>query len=611
MAQSSAQVIERRLMRLLVTVLAVYAGWTLAHQAATFVGISWTRLELAWTWLLAPLLGLSYFWAGQVSAHFASALDLTAPLDPDPPSRWTGFWLVLFTLIAVALVVFVNRPDFDDAEYLQQAIQTLRHPDRPLYSFDASLGTVIDRFRFAPYRITSYETFVALVSGLGHIGLLDAYYLVLPSLWAALSVQVAFLFLRWFLPRPWALLGVGLFLLIAITWGETHVAYGNRMYVRLFQGKGLLIVLTTPLTVLMALLWMCRSSASAWTALLATQVMAVGVSSSGIVITLFATAVGLAAGWLAQPCVRALARAALGGATLAYPVALGLWLKFASSAAGKVEDIGTYLPIQASFGGSTRLMLVIATAVAVLVLLARPMARAWRETGAASTAQTPSASLGWLLVASTVLVLNPLLIGLITEATSRNMNWRLAWAAPVPLMLAAGFCCLLMWAHRQRASRRLWAGLLALGLPLAFFAADLPTLRTSNNVTWGFWQHKLPPEYTDAAALARQIRERTDLTQPVTVLVEPRVGTWLTVVAPELRLVMPGHGYRIVLRTIMDAQEMDDRARLVDNVDAVVAGDAGLQALARRYGVTVVAHQRSVSRRERLEPYDLMVVAQN
>lgn len=645
---------ERQILRLLLTAVVVFVCWTLAHQVATFAGVSWARLQLVTAWLLVPLVGLGCVWSGKVASIFAAALtetDSRATFEspsllptalmvavaavvgwatPSYPIRWAmvlggaalwwGFvwlrpippstiapapnaehqgstasawtWLAVFMLIAVAMIVFVNRSDFDDAEYLQLALQTLQYPDKPLYGFDASLGTVIEQFRFAPYRITSYETFVALVSSLGHIDLLDAYYLVLPTLWAALSVAVAFLFLRWFLPRPWALLGVGLFLLIAITWGETHVAFGNRMYVRLFQGKGLLVVLTTPLTALLSLLWMRRSCASTWVALFAMQVMAVGVSSSGIVVTLFATAIGLAAGWLAQPSLSALARAMLGGLVLAYPIGLGLWLKFASNAAGKVEDIGTYLPIEASLGGHARQMLLLATTAVVLTMLARPMVRAWQRCETASPTQLPAASFGWMLVASTVLVLNPFLIGYITEATSRNMNWRLAWAAPVPLMLAASFCFLLIWTHRQRASHRVWAGLLAVGLPLSFAAVDLPTLRAGNNLSWGFWQHKLPPEHADAVALARQIRAQVDLTKPVTLLVEPRVGTWLTVVAPEFRLVMPGHGYRVTLGTVLPAQEMADRARLVDNVGAVVAGDAELLALARRYGVTVVAKKQ-------------------
>jgi hypothetical protein len=112
-------------------------------------------------------------------------------------------------------------------------------------------------------------------------------------------------------------------------------------------------------------------------------------------------------------------------------------------------------------------------------------------------------------------------------------------------------------------------------------------------------------------ALARQIRARADLSQPVTVLVEPRVGTWLTVVAPEFRLVTPGHGYVVTLQTILPAQELADRVRLVDNVNGVVAGDAGLLALARRYGVTVVAHKRTDPILNMLEPYELTAITQN
>jgi ADP-heptose:LPS heptosyltransferase len=68
---------------------------------------------------------------------------------------------------------------------------------------------------------------------------------------------------------------------------------------------------------------------------------------------------------------------------------------------------------------------------------------------------------------------------------------------------------------------------------------------------------------------------------------------------------MPGHGYVVTLQTILPAQEMADRVRLVGNVDGVVAGDAGLLALASRYGVTVVAVKRPSSERDGLADYEL------
>jgi hypothetical protein len=56
---------------------------------------------------------------------------------------------------------------------------------------------------------------------------------------------------------------------------------------------------------------------------------------------------------------------------------------------------------------------------------------------------------------------------------------------------------------------------------------------------------------------------------------------------------------------------MADRVRLVSNVNGVVAGDAELLALARRYGVTVVAHQLKAPNHKSLEPFELTAIVQN
>src|SRR5690606_14840015 len=98
--------------------------------------------------------------------------------------------LLLFCTCASALFValFAVRPDLDDASFLQIALQTLAYPDKAPFSFDASLGEVIEQFRFAPYRFTSYEILVAFLSELIGISAGAAYYILLPGISATLSV---------------------------------------------------------------------------------------------------------------------------------------------------------------------------------------------------------------------------------------------------------------------------------------------------------------------------------------------------------------------------------------------------------------------------------------
>jgi hypothetical protein len=644
MISTNAFRLERHAMCLLLACLFLFSFWTIAHQFSTFLEVSWSDLLRVSTWALAPIAVLSIFMSRSLATTYVGQLttpDNTAQNAPSSTAWWLGMaalgallfvqsytlryvvlavalaaiWmmgrvsaysptapsnkpaaaplrgahnsiaLLLLTAAVVLIVLCANRSDFDDAEYIQSAIQTIRHPDKGVFTFDASLGTVLDRFRFAPYRLTSYETFVGLLATLTGMDILDVYYLLVPGAAAALSVLTAFIFLRWFLPLRWTIVAVVLFIAVALAWGESHVAFGNRMYVRLFQGKGLLIAITSPMAILMAMLWMRRPTSSTWLGLLAVQVAAVGVSSSGLVVTLFATAIGLLSGFLAQPSRRALLHTVVGGLTLAYPIGLGLWLKYLSSASGKVEEIGTYLPINASFGSSLReviAMLILCLTCAAL-LRKRPSVQGAPE----STASGSDRTAFWLVACSFLLVLNPFLIPFVTQATSQNMNWRLAWAAPIPLLLALGMTVL--WRSSLGAPRRFGLSLLGpAALCAAFFVAGAWTLAPGNKVTWSWASHKVPPEFHQARDLASEIRRLAPLGERPVVLVDPRIGTWLTVVAPEFKLVMPGHGYIVTLQTILEPGDFERRTRLLNNLGAIAEGDPSFDALLDLYHVNVV-----------------------
>jgi hypothetical protein len=640
--------VEQNAMHLAFIALSLYAFWTAALQMSTFLGVSWAVLTRAAGWLLLPIFILTYWISDRLAKLYASYLPEHLSDPSGMPSgyvwllclgfigfcvvfasfevRYTLFMLsftaiILFTsrkfvaktgitilpksdrvpsllaylcLIGLAglvtlLVLTVNRSDFDDAEYIQFALQTLRHPERAPNTFDSSLGIVLEQFRFAPYRITSYETFIAVVSQWTGLNILDVYYLLVPSVSATLSILVAFLFARWFLPLRWSLLAIGLSVFIAFAWGETHVAYGNRMYVRLFQGKGLLVAVTTPLTVIMALLWMRKPSLNAFFGLLVMQVVAVGVSSSGLVITLFATALGLLSGFMAQPRYRGLLAIVVGGITLAYPISLGLWIKYASSASEKIAEIGSYLPINGSLGGTWREALALAIMITAVLVKAGTRERANLVKGSDSSTTTERTYF-WLVFSCFALILNPFFIKHLVVVTSKNMSWRLAWAAPILLLLAISLVYLLHWARQNSEvflQKSVW--ILPIGLLVAFATVHPWALAETNQVRWGAPAHKVPPEYYRAVELAQSIRQQTPGQQEVTVLVEPRVGTWLTVVAPDFKLIMPGHGYPITLQTIMNKEDFEQRNLLVSSIDAIAAGDHSLNKLLDSFGVNVIA----------------------
>ncbi|MGC9975576.1 MAG: DUF6077 domain-containing protein [Syntrophales bacterium] len=226
--------------------------------------------------------------------------------DPEPAEikpqnvngRYHVEYLALAILIMAAIVVTLcaHRPDLDDSSYLQTALSTLRNPTLPIFSFDTSLGNLVGQFRFPPTLLTSYELLSALVADFTRISLLSVYYIIIPAISAALTIIVAFLLSRWFLPSRAAVIAVAIFFLICLAWGESHVAYGNRLFVRLFQGKGLLIAIITPSIIFAGLLAMRRPSWQTRLLFGACIVAGLGVSSTGLIVTIVVGSLAIVSG---------------------------------------------------------------------------------------------------------------------------------------------------------------------------------------------------------------------------------------------------------------------------------------------------------------------------
>ena len=324
--------------------------------------------------------------------------------------RSSAWLLGAFSLVAIAVTLASHRPDLDDSSFIQIAFQTLRHPELPPLTFDASLGFILEPFRFAPYRLASYETFVALLADWSGLNILTIYYLILPGLTAALTIGTAYLFTRWFLPSRLAVLATGIFLLILLAWGESHVAYGNRVFVRLFQGKGLLVALATPLTVVTGLLLLRRPSLSNWIFLALANVAAIGVSANGLVCAFVTTTLVLIT--TIRCDIRTVVfSSGLMASTLIYPAILGVWLKFiGGSAALPLSQFGSYLPINSSLGLEIREALTLS--MLALGFGALGPRNQKREYGLLTGAT-------FLLI---FIILNPGLPELLSVSSSRNMS---------------------------------------------------------------------------------------------------------------------------------------------------------------------------------------------
>ena len=588
----------------------LFAMWTLAHHAATFLYIPWQTLSWASAMASLPAIILAAWGAWRFSCAYSkevtktsypaglqrispillfiaiTALLLvtptyslrfglaltgfifmwwitrqeyssspTAAAIPEDNTSFSGLSavciLMAFTFIAVIVTLAAHRSDLDDSSFIQIAAQTLLHPELAPLTFDASLGFIMEPFRFAPYRLASYETLVALITGWTGLNILTVYYLLLPGLTAALTIAVAYLFARWFLPSGPAVLATGIFLLIMLAWGESHIAYGNRVFVRLFQGKGLLIALTTPMSVIVGLLLLRRPSLWNWIFLALAQVAAIGVSSNGLVCT-FVTTVLVLITAIRCDMKAIIIASALIASTLIYPAILGIWLRSCDSTTLPLSKFGTYLPINASFGLGIREAL-------ALSLLAMGFG--------ALNARIQKREYGLFAGAALILIFNPWFSDLLVGLSSRNMSWRLAWGVPIPLLLSVAFAAVIspvFWIRVPIKKIPLLGSFIGVVALIIFLAAASWTLVASNNVAWSWPSAKLPVEYNMAKEISTEISK---LSSPGVVLANREIGAWLPLVSPDLKLVMPGHTYPPQLKTILPPSEFDNRKRLFNAIN--------------------------------------------
>jgi hypothetical protein len=586
--------------------ISLFASWTLLHTLATFGHIPWQVIKgvacglffpvgglavlaalrvfqifpgrekdawagnehgASWLMMLIPLLaaglyGLAYrekfslaalaFVVISICAHYMKYGAERAAVPQSLSTYGQGKReCLLFTLLLVVVVGFVlcgYRSDYDDAEYIQTALQTIAHPERAPLTFDSSMGFIIEKFRYQPYRFASYETLVALIADVFRLNILTVYYLILPALGAALCLTCAYLFARRFLDRRLTIFCLVVFLAILLAWGETHIAYGNRVLVRLYQGKGWLIALSTPFTLLCGILLMRRRSFSLWLCFMTGNIAAVGFSSSGLIVscgTILLLLPFAFSGGQRQTLRNGLLL--LSGASWALFCGTILTLKFHGN--GGVE--GTVLPIESSLGENARTSL-------ALALLAF---------GGLWTGGKRGKSLAILSGGVLLLIFNPWLSKLVAHFSAGNMQWRLAWVAPVPILLAVLVTRFFKSAAFADAGWKRKIPFVIGGLMLTAFLVAGPWVPRPGNNDFHFsrptW--KLPPEYTEVFEIAKILPKSSG---GRSVLAPPRQTTWLTVVNPSLRLVLPGHGYSITLPTIVPPDEFQERAAVTALLEA-------------------------------------------
>jgi hypothetical protein len=219
-----------------------------------------------------------------------------------------------------------------------------------------------------------------------------------------------------------------------------------------------------------------------------------------------------------------------------------------------MSDVGTHLPINASLGLDVR------ESIAMIGLLM----------GFLLFILYRNKSYVLMILAIFLFILNPWLSELISHVTSRNMSWRLAWAAPIPLLLSialvAGLSIRVPNKPLAISNRLVLLGVktTAAALLLGFVFAHNWISTPTNNVSWRIPEAKLPNEFDVSRQIADKIQMLNTSGQ---VLAHRDIAAWLPLTLPAVKLVMPGHTYPIQLQTILPKHEFESRMAMFNSIN--------------------------------------------
>lgn len=456
-------------------------------------------------------------------------------------------WLLAFACATVTLVS--HRPDGDDAFYVNLAVAAADRPHWALLSTDTLHGIPGLSLQLPIYRVHSYELWNGALSYLSGIPAIYCFHWLSAAV-AALLVPFAYArLLRLLTPRQW-LWGVAAVILVLVAAGETHRWYGNFAFVRMWQGKSILLSVFLPLIYAYGLRFALRPTRRGWLLLAAAQIAAVGCSSTAIWVAPMSAFLALVCGL--RPSWRSLRIFAAGALASAYVLLTGWLMKSGAEEVfglaspdrgGPGDELGQALEIVL---GDGRLQLFALAAVLVAwAVCARGLARRFALI---------------LPLAVLLFVLNPYFDRWLTVNLTGPSYWRTLWALPIPLLMA----WVLTSPLRLDRARWRWAARVACLLLLATYTVWIPRyggLSSENRVRLGRPELKVPqPAYRWAAALNRAVPPGSYVVAP------PMISAWVAT--------FHHHAYALRVRRYLRSKMFDDPDNLRRRRDmiAYVAG---------------------------------------
>lgn len=303
---------------------ATYAVWTLLCVVS--IGFSRSLHQLVLVTGLAAVVGAGVCFAARFG--WRRGHRKAGPAKTRAPSWGTHERLGLTILVVAGAVITlcVHRSDLDDAFYIGVAKWHALRPHIPILRFDLMHGIADAPLASPAYAFHSLEILFSAITYTTGISAIYAAHLVVAPLAGAGLVFAQTTLARALGLRRWLWIGC---LLIAtlLLLGEPHRFHSNFAFVRLYQGKAILLSVLLPWITVCGFRYADQPTASRWARLAIAQVASVGLSSTAILLSPLVGGVALLSvvDWRRRDA-RFLRVLAGGAAASIYPLAVGVFL---------------------------------------------------------------------------------------------------------------------------------------------------------------------------------------------------------------------------------------------------------------------------------------------
>ena len=445
-------------------------------------------------WAACVAIGLVALWR---PGWLGSVLPVR--FEPQPAQEHGGRDAVFLAVAAAtaAFYLFTSVPDTDDSLFLNFAVGA-KEAREAVFSHDTMLGLEGLSFIKSTYRLESYQLMAAILSDASGWPVVFVAHTILPVAMCIWSVSALVLIHTALFPRIF-LVTLGLNLLLLVALDGSLQSFGYHAIPRYFHGKAPFVTVMIPLIAVLTVAVLRTGSWRALLLLVGSIVISVGFTANAVYAgPLCAALLGLTfliAGGQAR--WRALRLVLI----VIYPASLVMYLLlFDPPSASEHTSAGTLGQMLWGIFGRPSTMLLGLAAIFLGVCL--------------PFLHRSLAICGVYTLVVLLVVLNPLLWSFYGEYVTGNINHRLFWAIPIPLL--ATILLGLLWTSRVRGLRLAVAAVVAAGL-----VGPGSILRQADT---GLAFYKVPePEFRLAQRLVNTLKKDELLLAP------EEISAWVTV----------------------------------------------------------------------------------